>query len=142
MFFIGTGIVGMVLLIPMLFIMFSRNGWRYMIPMMWIILAVDILCGSFLFAIIQGALIWYAYSHRRLPPNPADPGQLPGDLGGPPPGLPGHPLGCQCDPCIQRRSARQGPTPSNGRQLTTDDVERYYGPNSTNLLRSSKVARL
>lgn len=86
MFFFGSGILGLILLIPMLFVMFSNNGWRYMIPMMWVILGVDLLFGSFLFAAIQGALLWYAYHHRRQlsqGPGPAarGPGQPTGGSG-------------------------------------------------------------
>ena len=68
------------MLIPMLFVMFSKSGQRYVLPLMWGLLVLDLLIGSFLFALIQGGLLaWYYHQRRQLArgPGPADPGQPP-----------------------------------------------------------------
>ena len=37
----------------MLFVMLSKTGAKYVLPMMWIILVADLLFGSILFALIR-----------------------------------------------------------------------------------------
>lgn len=127
-FFFGSGLLGLILLIPMLLIMFSKSGAKYILPMMWVILILDLLCGSILFALIQGGLLgWYYHQRRQLRGGPGSAGSAAGPVpagspAGPGPGtqsagLSGHPAGCQCAGCLRvqavvndaaRRSSRPG----------------------------------
>jgi hypothetical protein len=72
MFFVGFGGLGLLLLIPALFIMFSKNGARWMPGLMWALLVLDLLVGSFLFAAIQGFMLYLMY-HRRGQVPPVQP---------------------------------------------------------------------
>jgi hypothetical protein len=85
MFFVGFGGLGLLLLIPALFIMFSRNGARWMPGLMWVLFALDCLFGAWLFAAIQGFFLWHMYHRRQIPPvqPPDSSGQLPGPYGPP-----------------------------------------------------------
>jgi hypothetical protein len=99
MFFIATGGLGLVLMV-VVFIIFatasSETSAKILPPLMWGFLGLDILTGSFLFAVIQGAFLWWYYHNRKAagPPlaGPA-PGSTPGS-GEPPTGpAPGSTFG-------------------------------------------------
>ncbi len=85
MFFFGFGGLGLLLLIPALFIMFSRNGARWMPGLMWVLFALDCLLGAWVFAAIQGFFLWHMYHRRQVPPGrPQDaPGAVTGPYGPP-----------------------------------------------------------
>ena len=82
----------------MLFVMLSKTGAKYVLPMMWIILVADLLFGSILFALIQGGLLaWYYHQRRQLARGPARP-PLGRPLAGPQGPRPGMRTAGACGP--------------------------------------------
>ena len=82
----GTGLFGLIFLVPALFIMFSRSGAKWILPLMWVFLGIDLLFGSWIFALIQGMLLFMVYSRRKAVASPTTLAGLSPTDSEPPPG--------------------------------------------------------